>query len=365
MRFRAIRTLLIGLLAAGVVGCQTANRFAWWRHDNAPEDSSRLARSAAPALPSSEATPETLTASRETGGKAPTYMASAARSGELSRAGLPPSAKSVPASSAATIFGAPAASYPDTKATVATIPAPPTAAMPPMTAAPVTPPPTTPRVMAQASPYDPNAYKGSQASVATSPALLSESSLDENRYGESSPSPNRIGMAPASGMPEGPAAAPENSAPDRYSFNPSPASAAPGATPNSMSPAPDRYGLSAATLTAPTTPVQAPVAPPAASAASLAAQQAPPAVAPSPPIGAAPVTTTTVQISTPPGQYRPGGTSSYQSYGLPTQTEIASRAASPAAPPAPAPPTIVPGAPAAQPAYPAAPSSSTPGLRAY
>jgi hypothetical protein len=43
------------------------------------------------------------------------------------------------------------------------------------------------------------------------------------------------------------------------------------------------------------------------------------------------VSSTTVRITTPPGQYRPGGTSSYT--GLPsTPTEIASRPTSPTTP---------------------------------
>jgi hypothetical protein len=348
--------LLIVLLAAGLAGCQTANRFAWWKHNNAPEDTSLVARSAAPTLPSTQATPETLTASREAGGKAPTYTASVAA--------VPPSAKSVPTSSAATIFNAPTASYaggpPSTSPAVPGLP--PTTASTPTT---TTPPATPPNVMAQTSPYDPNAYQGSQSAVAQAPSASTELGMSENRYGESMP--DRYGAtAPSASMPEAPTAVASNASPDHYGLGSTPAAPAASGS-QSAGGEVDRYGLSttpSVTPPAAAPPVTAmPVASqPVVASAAVGVQQAPPATAPSVPADSIPSAMASVQITSLPGQYRPGGTSSFQPFSPPTQTEIASRAPNAAATSAPSVPATTPGAP---PAYPATPSPSASGLRPY
>ena len=55
----------IGLVVVAIfalVGCQSAPRWAFWKHDTSPENASLVAKSTAPALPSTQSVPQSLAA---------------------------------------------------------------------------------------------------------------------------------------------------------------------------------------------------------------------------------------------------------------------------------------------------------------
>ena len=60
MKRTALRSLTLFAIVAAVTGCQAGPRFAWWKHDKTPEDSSAVARSAKPTLPSAQSKPEAV-----------------------------------------------------------------------------------------------------------------------------------------------------------------------------------------------------------------------------------------------------------------------------------------------------------------
>src|SRR5688572_14785720 len=97
MTRRALFPLVVGsVVAAGLAGCQSASRWAWWK--NQDESASTVAQSSAPALPSQGATPQAV----DVPGLEPASSPSAAN---LAAAQSPSSspALSLPASSASTI----------------------------------------------------------------------------------------------------------------------------------------------------------------------------------------------------------------------------------------------------------------------
>ncbi len=346
MRF-FVRTMIIAGIAAGVLGCQSGphwpQKFAWWKHDTPPEDTSAIARSVAPATPASTVA-KTAPALPSTQ-SAPEAMAAAGLEGAT-----PPSATNLAATKA------------PVAAPLALAPAKPQAAIAPLAA---TAPPTA--AMPAAGPYDPNAYRSTNA-IATSPAASNN---------DLKPVPDRYGMtasapptAPVNSMPTAPPSA--SPAGDRYAVLPNQnvmastipptvntvappvASTAPPAILAAGSPAPaslgspsaaratvgDRYGNPNPNSYAPMGAISESTPAPA-TAASPSAAAIPPA-ATSVAVSANGTTTisSTIQLTSAPGQYRPGGTSSYMtSPATSGQIEVATRPL-PAAPPATAPPAM-------------------------
>lgn len=339
MRRTTIRTMVLVLIAVGLAGCQSgpqwASSLAWWKHDAPPEDTSLVARSAAPELPSAQVAPP-----------------------QVSSAAMPPSAANLAAAStpptvpAATMpqvpmtpAGMPVASYPTTAA-AATIP--PVAAAPqiPATATSpyaMTPAPAVPNAtagvpnaatVAQTGPYDPNAYRPT-----TTPTTLATVASDD-RYGAGSGSAqaDRYAATPAVGQtpPVGDRYA---AVPDRYQYEATPPAAS-APTPPAPATAPygdDRYGVAAATPAAGMPTAQYPVSE---------------AVSPAMPASA------TVQITSPAGQYRPGGTASYPVRSASDEVEVATRPSPPA--------TTLPSMPTNQPVPATYPATTPPnGMGAY
>jgi hypothetical protein len=337
MRRRTIRTTVIVLIASGLMGCQSgphwASSLAWWKHDTPPEDASLVARSAAPALPSAQSTPP-----------------------QMSPAAVPPSAAnlaaatSTPATSAptspatslpSTVASTPVASYPTTTSPP-TSPAVPSAY--PTTSVAAATPPTSPAagttpagvpgttMAAQAGPYDPNAYRPSDT---LSPSAVAAAS-DDDRYGNSyvDTEPDRYAMTPSSAEPSAPAGDRYAAIPDRYDYQATSTSQPTAATPatsGSVYGDDDRYGLAAAPVT-PAASSQVPRQPAVAAAtppASVPTAQYSTTSAASPAVS---TVSATVRINTPPGQYRPGGTSSYLVQSPGNQVEVASRPGVPGLP---------------------------------
>lgn len=311
MKAQSFRFVCVALIALAVSGCQSGPRWAqmpqklaWWKKDApAAVDNSLVARSAdgvapaeptAPVLPSTVATPQSLTAQATP----PSAKSIAAPSTNLATASIPP-ISTIPASSAATIAAAPTATYPST---IASAPAAAPLAPPAASAVAATMPAAVPTApAAQVGPYNPNAYQPAAAAASTV-AATQPSSTESDRYGAIA--------APA--------------ADERFAYNTTPT--APSTT---MPTGDDRYGIAPA---APTT------APAATAMPAMPTTPAPPAFSPPPitpvgvnttpaPMTAAPTTSvaaaTAVRIDAPAGQYRPGGTSTYT--GTPaTNVEVAS-----------------------------------------
>jgi hypothetical protein len=317
------RALMIAAVLTGALGCQSGPRWAWWKPEKAPEDTSLIARSAeAPALPSAQSTPQVV-------GVAGLEPAAPPSSANLAAAGTQTTPDIAP-TSPATIANAPLANYPSIDSTpnkmaampgsapasngTATSPA--AIAIPRVSAGAMSPQVANATVPAS-GPYDPNAYQPTAAfSAAASASAAGAAPPSADRYQFAAdrynvPSTNSSGIATnttnslSQSAPASPAISQAGgdryglAVPDRSIANPQVDFAA------SQSPI---GGPSAATMT--TAPV-----PPAASAVN------PPAVSAS--------STATVQFATPPGQYRPGGTSSYAG-SKPTQhIEVATRPAPP------------------------------------
>ena len=325
MKSKSLRIVCVALIALAAVGCQTGprwaqvpQRLAWWKKDAASTDNSLVARSAdgvtpaepaPPVLPSTQATPQSLTAAA----MPPSANSVAAVSPTTVAAVAVPPVSTIPAMSAATIAAAPTAVYPTTAASQPT---------PPITTT-VTTPPTAPTMAtAQAGPYDPSAY---QAATAPTAPAASTGSLAQADSGEI----NRYATTPAA------------AADDRYAFNPStvPQTVTPNYTPSASD---DRYGG------APTPPAASTATPSTIPATPSTPPFAPPPITPIGPQSnatsnnAETVAAATVRIDAPAGQYRPGGTSSYS--GVPTTSiEVASRPTTAAPAPAATPlPTSVP-----------------------
>ena len=207
----------IGLVVVAIfalVGCQSAPRWAFWKHDTSPENASLVAKSTAPALPSTQSVPQSLAAASAPPAATNSIVGATPPSANSMAAalGTTPASISIPQTSPATTAAAtvapPAAvaatptAYPSSSVTpyggiAATKPAattpPAVAAATPMTASPI----------ATSGPYDPNAYRPASAtSPASAPAvsLASEGSTDADRYGALTPSmgnePDRYSMVP-------------------------------------------------------------------------------------------------------------------------------------------------------------------------
>lgn len=368
------QAVCVALMAAGLVGCQSGprwakmpERLAWWKKDapaTAAAESSLDARTAGlaadvpppadPVLPSTVATPQSLTAAAQ-----PPSAKSVAAANAQTITPMTAAINNIPTSSAATIASAPSAAYPTTTYPTTSAPA---AATSPMAATAPVAVSTPSTVMAQAGPYDPNAYQPVAAKPAVAP-------VEVDRYATATPAASPV---TPSTTPIAPPAAPATSA-DRYvatapaataastAATTAPAATAPSANdryaynPTTTTPgysySDDRYGTpSAATTPSAVTP-----------AVTVPTTTTTPAVTPAipqtstPPYNAASVASATVQITAPAGQYRPGGTSTYT--GAPTKAvEVASRPTTAAvAPGIPSPTIPTPGAtplPSQVPIYP-------------
>ncbi len=330
----AVQSIAVAFAVVSAVGCQSmqsmSSKVAWWKHDKAP-DATANAAATAPSLPSTLANPQAVAG---TGIQPATSPSSA----NLAAARSTTSLATTPQSASATSVSIGTSPYPTTGAPAPAYPAAPTTSI---VAAGSTGPAAS---LAQAAPYDPNGYRPSSAS---SNAALSGADVATGRYAAAAITPNsdRYGLSGST-----PAASSQSAA--TIAMNPTSSAAADPAA-NSIG---DRYALPAAS----------------AAGASLAA-----AAASSNPTAAVPTTSTTAgrynavptsasssstpggfipataQLTTPAGQYRPGGTSNYAGPASGDHVEVATRP-SDAAPPLPSEGTI----PAT---YPPLPPSSTGG----
>lgn len=359
MKTTTAHALTIVAVVAAMSGCQSGPRsWAWWKSDAAPADTSAVARSADPQLPSAQAAAPVAVP-----GLQPATSPSAAN---LASAGAPNAAAiSIPPSSPSMTANAPLANYPAMDAAADKLTAP-SGVMPvspsSMPSAPIaagTSPQMATRALPQmasagippSGPYDPNSYRPSTTASAGTAASAGETTASPDRYQVAG---DRYGVTPVGPAPmatEQPTRSAENvpAAPpatktttgDRYGYT-TPESAAPPQASVAASQTPVSPSSPVAmTPTAPMTPVTA------SSPATVASLTAP---------AAAPAATATVQTTAPAGQYRPGGTSTYVG-AMPAQhIEVATR---------PAPPATT-SAPAAQPYAPAgtsvpwAPGTTTP-----
>ncbi len=249
---------------------------------------------------------------------------------------------SIPVTSSSALANAPTATYPAENALVdklvstpnsqSSATSPPAAAkLETRTSASVPPSATntTPATVAAAGPYDPNAYQPSVSPTSSSVAV-NESSEGADRYAVSSRVPansSAVATAPVMSNPQPLASDPA----DRYGSprNSTAPSAMPGQTPltdpNQI--AADRYAnpnlpsLDNKAAKSATPPATAIAETPHANAALPAS----PGVAP---VASRAESVPAVQLASAPGQYRPGGTSTYVSALATTPLEIASRPAS-------------------------------------
>ena len=179
MKRTVVHTMMFASIAAGLVGCQSGPRWAWWKPwEKSSAETAVAASPAAPALPSASATPQAVAAS----GLQPAASPSATNLAGTGSA-LAASPLGVQPASPSTIANAPLATYPTTGA-------PPINNIPPSSVASTTPaapgsiPPlsTTPKTSSLAAtrqaaplanvpaagPYDPNGYQPSASLAASS-----------------------------------------------------------------------------------------------------------------------------------------------------------------------------------------------------
>jgi hypothetical protein len=264
MNTTTARALTFAAALAVMSGCQSGPRWAWWKHDDAPTDTSAIARTADPQLPSAQTTPQPVAVA----GLQPAASPSSTNIASAAGTTTAPTA-TTPMGTPSTIANAPLANYASAGAMADKLTAPST---------------TAPATASAAGPYDPNGYRPSTAVASTTSGDSGTASAD------------RYGITPIGGAP------PATTAPQRTAEN------VPAVQPTTTAAAGDRYGLGTpATATTPQT------------VASLTAS-------PSTPRVAAPAATTTVQTPSP-GQYRPGGTSTYVGTSPAQYTEIATRPA--------------------------------------
>jgi hypothetical protein len=292
MRCSHVPTICVALTLAVAAGCQSAPTWAWWKRDK-PVESSAVARTAAPDLPSSKATPQVVAGTGISPATPPSSANLAATAPATGAAG----------SSAAALAptGGPAtagAIYPTTSA-------------PPLANQIAVPSATSAQALAaQAGPYDPNGYRPTMP--ATPPSVAA---TPDSRYvASTSAAPAATLAAPAGTvLSETPISAAATSAtpasPDRYGITPYPVTsgAAAGPVPQASTevaslpqtlPADNRYGNVPAVVNE---------------------------LNPSP----ASAIPASVQLSAAPGQYRPGGTSNYTGGAFADHVEIATRPATP------------------------------------
>src|SRR5262249_7769495 len=116
MTLKAVRTLITIVILAALCGCQSGPRWAFWKHDGAP-DASAVARSAEPVLPSAQSTPQPVAIAGLTPAAPPSSANRAAAKSPAPSAGetglpqIPPS-MSIPVTPSATAANTPPAAYP-------------------------------------------------------------------------------------------------------------------------------------------------------------------------------------------------------------------------------------------------------------
>jgi hypothetical protein len=339
MNSKATRTLLIFTALTALAGCQSGPHWAWWKHDTAP-DSSAVARSAEPKLPSAQSTPQAVAVAGLTPATPPSSTNLAAAGAAAQTA---PSNISIPVTSQATVAGAPSATYPAGSSLADRLTSAPNAMKPANAGAPsatVTSPAAGMVSQPLASvppsgPYDPKAYKPASSLTSSGSDPLGASvgaSVGADRYGAtdrySAAGPASSSLPVATSLADRNPAAPPTA--------PLPTSAATSPLASQVSPATsDRY--------------MNPVTPAVANQGPFAAM--PPL--PSSSAASAPVATTLpsnlnanipsanstngVHLTTAAGQYRPGGTSSYPGANATSPIEVATRPSPPAAATQPAP----------------------------
>jgi hypothetical protein len=319
MTRRAIFPLVISsFMAAGLAGCQSASRWAWWK--NQDDSASSVAQASAPALPSEGATPQAV----DVPGLEPASSPSAANLAAAQSITGSPSV-SLPTSSASTIANAPLANYPPagTAATAGS-----------STSASLSQSETT-GASAIASvppsgPYDPYGYKGNSSYSAAATTAYEPPASNPLRNSETTADPYAMpventthAVDPQYAAATSPAAETTTPTIDKYALPPMAAQSS--ATTNPMStPAayPSPSSAEAAFANAPT-----PGSSQTASAAATSASSATSA------IDVTPVTTATVQLPQA-GKYRPGGTSDYAIAAESQPIEVAALPAAPQAAPA-------------------------------
>jgi hypothetical protein len=374
MNLKAVRKWTTIAALAALSGCQSGPRWAWWKHDSAP-DSSAVARSAAPALPSAQTTPQAVAVAGLTPGAPPSSANLAAANPPAVGATAVPPSMSIPVTSSATVANAPQAAYPNAANALAdkltsspnamsksATGALPTASLPTSPPGSVTSQPLTAASTPPSGPYDPKAYKPGSAVASSGLDPAGDTSSDVDRYGMSSAARSPLSTPLTASQPA--ATAPEN----HYGAMPSttaPVAPAPTAmmpsSPLAQSPAgmSDRYGnpttSPAPTNMMPTTPL--PVAPsaPTTTASMSASPLSTPAAYPTP----------AVRSTASAAQYRPGGTSSYSAGATTPPVEIASRPSPVSSTTKPAvTPGVTPGA-GSEPWTPSAPSAIPTATRTY
>jgi hypothetical protein len=316
-----------------LAGCQSGPRWAWWKRDSAV-DSSVAARTAEPTLPSAQSAPQPVPIAGLTPAAPPSSNNLAAAgtaplpAGKMNPAvGIP-----IPPSSQSTLTNAPAANYNTSTSLADKLTAKSSTAMPPSSsalpsmstpsafAASPTTPPLAPSP--SAGPYDPKAYNPATSLASSGPDPLGASAAGADRYATNPAAPakqNVFGMSDP-GIP---------TAADRYGALPSTQSQPAATRTSALATQPatqpaiatsDRYGNPSPPLTnqsqmippLPSANIAAPMAAPTAALNSLATPTA--AAAPS-----------SVQLAAAPGQYRPGGTSSYTTGATTQPLEVAAR----------------------------------------
>lgn len=300
MRRSVVHSMVVALTVACLAGCQSGPQWAWWKRDKAPVETSVAARTAAPALPSSQAAPKAVAG---TGIEAATPPSTA----NLAGATAPAPTVATPAGKYPTTSAAPTYPLVSTSAAgSATIPGGAVAAGAAPTATPS-------GAVAKAGPYDPNSYRPTASPV--SPSTPAAGGTAPSRYADSfsGAADNRYGPLPASPAVT-PITAAEATTPGSAMSNPGPVSAA----------SDNRYSTSSTVDSAPRY-------------SSLPTEGTPQRYGATTDLGAAIVATPgstpageTVQITSPAGQYRPGGTSNYTSGPAADHVEIATRPSNPA-----------------------------------
>jgi len=368
MKKTTAHALAVAAVIAATFGCQSGPRgWAWWKKDGAPTDTSVVARSADPKLPSAQSMPQAVSPDGLQPATSPS-AANLAAAGAATTPGIsvpplsstagetPPLAnysavdaavdKLTGGSAAASATPTSPSSSPLVGNSIAALPANGTAAhVPPMSV------PTT-------GPYDPNSYKPS-TSATSSNSGSGAASVDRyqmagaDRYG-SMPASEPISAAPAP-VPQSvgavPAASPATvaTAGDRYGLG-TPAATTTTAPPTtSVTSTPSSAAIGSTTAAPPITPTSATGATGSNTVASLVASPSALPTSPSAPVA------TTAQA----GQYRPGGTSTYTGTRPAQHLEVATRPA-PAASTSVAPTTTAQPATGSVPWTPPTTSSSSP-----
>jgi hypothetical protein len=321
MKISTPHALTVAALLA-VSGCKSGPSWAWWKPEGAPADTSAVARSAeTPQLPSAQAAlPVNVP------GLQPATPPSAAN---LASATTPAAAGTQTAiTSPLTVASAPLANYPSVDTAADKLTAPSTAFAPNTATTPVSPSsPLTagmqtgavPQMAATAAPpsgpYDPNGYRPStdatplngSAVAQTTPPTGSYSSLG-SRYGS-------VATAETTPVASAPLATAEMPSTPQFATSPAPTVGGRyglGASSPTPSAHPTDIGVARSPMeTAPSTPV-----------ASNSPSTVSSLVAPAP---TTPVVNSAV-VSSATGQYRPGGTSTYQGT-TPGHVEVAARPA--------------------------------------